>query len=47
MGKNDFAGMPPKCFTKEFGSEPQFRRGIANSFVSNIQNVSHIEENGS
>lgn len=44
-GKNAFAGMPDGAMMMAFPHKPQYRDGIVNGFVADLDQMSKIEEN--
>lgn len=44
MGSGSFANLPKDAIVKDFAG-PRYRDGITNSFASNIEELSGIQEN--
>lgn len=45
MGEGDYAGLPSRPIYMTFKNDPQYRGGIINSFVTDVEEVSDIYEN--
>lgn len=46
MGNGQFSNMPNKPIHLKFADSHDYRSGVINSFTTNLQEISGIEENG-